>query len=230
VSRTIPARYDVHPAEQFGKRVSGALDAGIQILDVGSGRRPAIASEDRPPGVRYAGLDISAAELAAAPAGSYTDHVVADIAVSVPDLDAQFDLIVSWQVLEHVRDTERALANLRAYLRPRGRLLALLSCRLSINGLLNAAIPPRVGSWLMRRLLGRDPESVFPAYYDRCTATELDHLLAAWTMADVTPLYVGASYFNFSMALRDAYLAYESWAYRGGRADLATHYLIDARR
>ena len=40
------------------------------------------------------------------------------------------------------------------------------------------------------------------------------------------PVYLGASYFNFSLALRDVYVAYENWSARTGRADLATHYLI----
>jgi hypothetical protein len=82
----------------------------------------------------------------------------------------------------------------------------------------------------MRHLLRRDPESVFPAHYDRCYASALAPLLAGWSESDVRPLFQGGAYLNFALPLRDAYFAYESWACRTGRANLATHYLVVARR
>jgi len=206
------------------------LRPNMAILDVGSGRRPALTSADRPVGSRYVGLDLSAAELRRAPAGAYDEHVVADIGEPIAELRDGFDLIVSWQVLEHVRDMQRALDHARSYLRPSGRFVALLSGRYSVFGTLNTLMPAGLGVWLLRCLLRRDPESVFPAYYDRCSGSELGHLMAAWTEAEITPLYLGASYFNFSATLRDVYLSYENWACRSGRGDLATHYMIVARR
>jgi SAM-dependent methyltransferase len=228
VSRPIPTRYERHPSEWFTDAIHAKLCPGMAILDIGSGRRPALASAHRPAGARYVGLDLSAAELARAPADAYDERIVADIAEPVERLRGQFDLIVSWQVLEHVRDMERALHHARCYLRPGGSFVALLSGRYSVNGVLNAALPPAVSVWLMRCLLGRDPESVFPAYYDGCTHGDLRRLMSDWTDAAIAPLYLGGSYFNFSLPLRDFYLAYESWACRTRRLDLATHYLVDA--
>ena len=228
--RPIPPRYDQHPSQLFAEAVHANLRPGLAILDVGSGRRPALDPASRPPASRYAGLDISASELELAPPGSYSDHVVADITRPLPELSERFDLIVSWQVLEHVSDTGRALANLRAYLRPGGRLVAILSGRFSIFGMLNTVVPSSAGVWLMRHLLRRPPDSVFPAHYDRCHASALEDVLAGWSSAEVRPIYQGGSYFNFCLPLRSAYFGYENWAERSGRANLATHYLIVSER
>ena len=226
----IPERYDRHPSTLFADAVRAELRAGISILDVGSGRRPALAPDARPPGCVYAGLDVSRAELELAPPGSYGEHVVADVTAPVAALRERFDLIVSWQVLEHVPDTARALANMREYLVPGGRLVALLSGRFSVFGVVNSVIPARLGVLLMKHLLRRDPDSVFPAHYDCCHAGALHELLAPWRHAEVIPIYQGGAYFNFALPLRAAYFTYENWAARGGHANLATHYLLVCER
>ncbi len=226
MSAPIPARYDHHPAQLFADAVRAELRPGIAILDVGSGRRPALEPPARPPGCSYAGLDLSARELALAPAGSYGESVVGDVTTPIERLRGRFDLVVSWQVLEHVSDTGRALENMRAYLRPGGRLVALLSGRFSAFGVVNAAIPARLGVALMRRLLRRDPESVFPAHYDRCHAAALRRLVGPWTRAEVIPIFQGGAYFNFALPLRSAYFVYENWAHRTKKDALATHYLV----
>ena len=230
MSVQIPSRYDSPPAGQFAAAIESLLRPDSRILDVGSGRRPAIAQPDRPPGTHYVGLDLSPSELARAPKGSYDEMVVADVADRRATLEQQFDLIVSWQVLEHVPSLDAAVENLRDYLRPGGRMVALLSGRFSVNGVLNTLIPAGAAAWLMHRLLGRDPETVFAAYYDRCYASALGELMRPWSEATVTPLFQGAAYFNFFLPLRSLYFAYENWAWRSGRDDLATHYLVLSRR
>jgi hypothetical protein len=122
------------------------------------------------------------------------------------------------------------MANLRAYLRPGGRMVALLSGRFSINAMLNVLLPRGVAMWLMRRLLGRDPESVFPAYYDSCYATGLAEVMKPWSEVEVTPLFQGGAYFNFALPLRSVYFKYENWACRSSHTNLATHYRIVALR
>jgi SAM-dependent methyltransferase len=230
VNRALPARYDHHPADLFADEIRAVLRPDMAILDVGSGRRPALALADRPSDCHYVGLDLLAAELERAPIGAYDEYVVADICDPVDELRDRFDLVVSWQVLEHVRDTRSAIASAHRYLRPGGTFVGLLSGRRSVNAVLNRVMPERAGVWLMRRLLHRDPESVFATHYDQCSGAELRAIMVSWEEAEITPLYLGASYFNFSPALRDAYLAYESWAWRTGRDGLATHYLVVARR
>lgn len=230
MSGRVPARYDIPPAELFAAEIRSLLRPGLRILDVGSGRRPVLAPAERPPGARYVGLDLSAVELAAAPPGSYDEAIAADVAARETELEGQFDLAVSGQVFEHVRPLHRALVNVHDYLRPGGGMVALLSGRYSINGVLNTLLPAGVAVRLMRRLLHREPGSVFPAYYDSCYESALVKLLAPWSQARVTPLFQGGAYFNFALPLRSAYFVYENWAERSGRANLATHYVIVALR
>ncbi len=146
----------------------------------------------------------------------------------LPELDGRFDLIVSWQVLEHVKPLGVAMENLRSYLRPGGLLVAQMSGKFSAFGLVNAVVPQRVGTLAMKRLLNRDPETVFPAYYDGCTYRRLGQMLGSWSEVAILPRYNGSSYFRFLAPIHAIYMLYEDWAYRGQHRNLATHYLVTA--
>lgn len=226
----IPPRYAQSLATVFDRAVRDRLAVGTAILDVGSGRTPVVPRAGLVRDRRYVGLDLSASELLAAGAGAYSETHVSDLTHRVEELVGAFDLIVSRYVFEHVKDMAAALENLRAYLRPGGHLVAMLSGTFSVQGVLNRLIPRSLGARLMRGLLARDPDSVFPAYYDRCHHGALTRLLEPWAGAEVTPFYQGGAYFNFSLLLRSVYFAFEDWAWRTGRVNLATHYLIVARR
>lgn len=226
----LPMRYSDPWVELFETRSRPALTKGARVLDVGSGRRPALRPGERPPDCEYVGLDLSGAELAAAPPGSYDETIEADIMKPLPSQRERFDLIVSWQVLEHVAQLDQCLENLRSYLRPGGTLVSLLSGRNACFAVLNRLLPDRVGSWVMQQALDRQPDTVFPANYDGCTEDGLYERLAPWSRREVVPLYRGAGYFRFSANLQRAYLRYEDWALARGRANLASHYLIVAER
>ena len=94
----------------------------------------------------------------------------------------------------------------------------------------NRVIPQRLGVGAMKHLLGRDPESVFPAYYDGTRYSALRRTFHSWESADIVPQFRGATYFSFNRALQLVYLSYENWAARMQRANLATHYLVEAAR
>jgi SAM-dependent methyltransferase len=201
----------------------------MAVLDAGAGRAPSIPPDRRPRGWRYAGLDLSLAELQQAPGGSYDEIWQGDLRDRQPELAERFDLVLSWQVLEHVKPLEAAFENLRAYLRPGGTLVAQFSGAFSIFGLINRAIPAQAGVWAMERLLNRDPETVFPAHYDRCWHGAIERMLKPWSGARIEPRYLAAGYFSFSTPAEWAYLQYENWAARGHK-NLATHYLVVARK
>jgi SAM-dependent methyltransferase len=222
-------RYAPGWRDEFIELVQRSLIPAAVVLDVGGGRRPVLDPARRVSSSRYVGLDLSRVELEAAPPGSYDDVVVADLANHQAVFASSFDLIVAYQVLEHVPSLVSALENLRSYLRPQGRLLALVSGAFSAFAILNRLLPGRLGVFAMRRLLGRNPGSVFHAYYDRCWYSALVSILSEWSTYDIVPVYRGADYFGFSSALNRAYLTYEDWAARGHR-NLATHYVINAVR
>jgi SAM-dependent methyltransferase len=212
----------------FYDYVTRVVAPGASILDVGSGASPAIPRELRPRGCHYVGLDISPSELAAAPARSYDETFIADLLELRPELEGRFDLVVSWQVLEHVRSLPAALAAIHAYLRPGGHLAALLSGRWALFAVANRVIPRRLGVRLMGATLERDPNTVFPAHYDRATMSDLTSVLRAWSDQEVVPRYRGAGYLCAFPRLQALYLLYEGWA--ESHPNLATHYLVFAQK
>jgi len=230
LSGELPLRYQHKLQFEFDQLVDAALQPGMSVLDVGSGRRPCVPVDRRPPGCTYVGLDISGEELETAPPGSYDRFVVADVSDRAVDLGSQFDLVLSFQVLEHVRPLEAAFENLRHYLKPGGRLIAQFSGGLSAFGLLGRAVPHRVSRTVLQHLLGRDPEKVFPAHYDHCWASAVRRMLRPWSSALVIPLHRGASYFHFAKPLRAGYLLYEEWVQTRNLENLASYYIVDAVR
>jgi SAM-dependent methyltransferase len=227
-----PARYDTDWGQDFHSAIRSRLRDGMSILDVGSGRSPTLDATDRPSATHYVGLDPSQAELDAADAGVYDEKHVADIASRRDSLVGRFDLIVSWQVIEHVKDVEAAFQNMREYLQPGGAMVLMFSGRWSPFALAGRVLPFYIGkpivSRIMKRSASRGP--VFPAYYDKCYDTEMRRLLTGWTAATITPYYRGAAYLNFSALAFRAYLAYENTIAARRVANLATHYMVVAER
>lgn len=214
----------------FHTAIQSELRPGSVVIDVGGGRHPAIARPDLPPGATYIGIDLSGRELAAAPPGSYDRVILGDVVERHPYLEGCADLVVSWQVLEHVAPLSDAISNIYHYLRPGGLFVAQLSGGRSAFALVNRMIPHRLAKVAMKRLLQRDPVSVFPAPYDRCTYSALSRILADWSDVRILPRYRGAEYFGFLPPLQTLYVRLEDLIVRGDHKDLATHYLVVARR
>lgn len=226
----LPARYRCSQLDAFWELVGSLLRPGMRILDVGSGRHPSIAPHRRPAGCAYVGLDLTAHELDAAPPGSYSDAVVADITQFVPELEQSFDLAVSWQVLEHVKPLDAAFENVRRYLRPGAHFVTQFSGTFSAFGILNQLLPRRLSETAVHRLTHRDRASIFPAYYHHCWYTAIERVLQSWQSYQITPRYLGADYFAFSRPLQAVYLMYEESAARRGWRNLAGYYLVHAVR
>lgn len=101
-------------AAQIGSVCAGLEGRGLEIVDVGCGDRPYEALL-RPVTARYVGVD-------------WTARPNVDVVAPAEDLpfaDASFDLLLSTQVLEHVDDPARVVAESYRVLRPGG--LALIS-------------------------------------------------------------------------------------------------------
>jgi SAM-dependent methyltransferase len=226
----LPGRYDHRMQDVFLQRLDAVRRPGQAVLDVGAGRAPTIAPEDRPAGWTYTGLDIDDAELRAAPPGAYDGAIVHDLTVPRPELDGAFDLVLSWQVLEHVRPLDAALEGIRRVLRPGGTLIAQLSGGRSLHGVGSRVLPHRVRSRAMHRLIGAVEEEKFPTAFDRCSSSALQRMLAPWESAEITPFYRAAPYLGFARPLQRAYLAYENAIAARDVRGLATHYLVVARR
>jgi SAM-dependent methyltransferase len=144
-----------------------------------------------------------------------------------PEQIGMFDAVVSWQVLEHVRSLPAAFGSMRRVLRGGGLLGALLSGRWAVFAVANRVVPHAVAARLLQARLARDPDSVFPARYDRATRNGIEAALVGWTDVEIVPRYRGATYLNGAPRLQQLYLTYENWA-ASGHPNLATHYLVFA--
>jgi SAM-dependent methyltransferase len=226
----LPPRYELEWGTEFWELVNRALFPGASILDVGAGRRPTIPRVKRPTGTHYVGLDVAAEELRAAPAGAYDEAVVGDAQVSLPALAGRFDLIVSWNVLEHIRHLDRAASVLHEYAKPGGALVACMAGRNAVFAVANRLLPPRIGARLVSRLRRRAVEDVFPAYYDHCTARGLARAFVHWEQLEIVPLWHAADYFDLLPWAQRLYLVYENWAARQALTGLSTHYVVGARK
>ena len=140
------------------------------VGDVGGGKKPFAAAAGLDAGDReYVGLDIDPAELAAAPAGTYTRTEVIDICRPPAALHQHFDLIICRNTLEHVQDAQAALAGLFATLEPGGRCFVKVPCRKAAFARLNRALPERLKRRLMHGIFPHKKGDGFPAFYDRAT-------------------------------------------------------------
>jgi SAM-dependent methyltransferase len=226
----LPERYDDLFDGAFRRVVAETLTPEVRILDVGAGRQPILTKDQRPEGSYYVGLDLSRRELETAPPGSYDEMIIGDVRRHSPELDRRFDLVVSFQVLEHVKPLEAAIRNVGAYLRPGGRLVAQFSGTFSAFGLINQVVPHKLARPVMSRLLRREPETVFPAHYHHCWYTAIVPMFSTWKAANVIPRFLAAPYFSFAPPLMALYLGYEEWASRSNHPNLASYYLVDALR
>jgi ubiquinone/menaquinone biosynthesis C-methylase UbiE len=209
--------------------VEATLSAGMTVLDVGSGRAPIVPAVNRPAGVHYVGLDISADELEVAGPGAYDEALVSDITQFDAAYADRFDLVISLYMLEHVRPIDAALENMRRYLKPGGRLLAQFAGGRSLTARLNRLMPDRFARTVVSQVIpGRVPANVFPTEYDRCTASAIRSIMGNWSVGDVTPQHTGAVNFAFSNLVLRAYLSAEDALVN--RPDAATRYLLTAIR
>ena len=140
-------RYQGSWSDILLKYCAPALREGITILDVGSGRTPAIHPLDRPLGVTYIGLDVSEEELMSAPPGSYDRVIAKDLTHQVAELTDSIDLVISLHVLEHIFPMESAIRNVHCYLRQDGHFVALFSGRNAHFAWLNRLYHASWGNW-----------------------------------------------------------------------------------
>ena len=225
----LPPRYAEQIRERFDALAAPGLREGATVLDLGSGRDPVYPVGGRPAGLRYIGLDVSAHELEVAPPGSYDETIVSDAAVPVPALEGRCDLIVSWQVFEHLGDLPATVANLRRYLMPDGRLVAMLSGRFAAFALANAVLPARVGNAVASRVLGvpqrghASPRTTTTATRRPCAAPSATGGASSWCPS------TAARCTSASRRLPSRpTCATRIWADRRRIETLATHYLLCA--
>ena len=208
--RLLPQSFRVDGSKDFKQRiVPNHLRSGFVVYDVGGGGRPCVDIETkRRLDLKLVGLDIDEEEFAKAPVGLYDRTIVIDVAAYSEDSVA--DLVVCKSTLEHVGDTEAALAAMARLLKPSGTLLVFAPSRNALYARLNLLLPERLKRRLLSTFLPNQADHLgFPARYNHCTPRDFRRFASGQGLEikELRPYYI-SSYFSVVFPL---YVAWRVW-------------------
>jgi SAM-dependent methyltransferase len=181
-------------------------------------------------GLTLTGVDLDEAQFAKAPRGLYDPAITADITTYQEQNAA--DLVVCKSTLEHVRDTEAALARMARLLNPGGTLLVFVPSRNALYARLNVLLPERLKLRLLSAFMPSQADHLgFPAIYDHCTPHHFRRFAARYGLQikELRPYYI-SSYFS---VVFPAYFLWRVWilAYRAiAREHAAESFVMIARK
>ena len=98
--------------------------AGVSVLDVGCGKG-AFSRRLMSAGAKVSGIDITDEFVEVAARNVPAAEFKAASATDIPFESGSFDLVFCFEVLEHVPDTEKAIAEMVRVLKPGGRILII---------------------------------------------------------------------------------------------------------
>ena len=138
------------PRQQAQALVTRALTirTAPRVLEAGCGAR---AHLDYPADARLVGIDILRSQLLR---NGATSRLAQGDVTALPVASASADLVVCWDVLEHLTAPERAIAEIARVLRPGGLAVVALPNILSLKGLVTRFTPWWFHVWVYRRVLG----------------------------------------------------------------------------
>lgn len=208
--RRLPEQYRIDGNRDFVDSFVGPyLFEGARVYDVGGGKNPLIDRETKARlRLDVVGLDIDAEELARAPEGLYDRSICADVTAYRGEGDA--DLVICQALLEHVRDTDAAIAAISSMLKPGGVALLFVPSGNAVFARLNRLLPQRLKQALLYVIYPQTRRNQgFPAYYDRCTPHGLRSLAEVHGLqVQALRVYFSSSYFTFLFPL---HVAWRAW-------------------
>lgn len=154
-------------------------DLGLtRFCEIGGGRDPLFTPEEVAPlGIDYTVNDISARELEKAPQAFRTAcfDIAGDLSAAGV-APAQYDLMFSRMVFEHVRDVEQAWTNIHTLLAPGGVALAFFPTLYALPFVANHLMPEWLSGGIVKAFYANRGEETddpkFPAVYDWCFSSE----------------------------------------------------------
>lgn len=192
-----------------------AMQRGAVLYDVGGGSQPYVnRSVKQQYDMTVIGLDISATELADAPAGIYDRTIAADLCTYRGEGDA--DIVICQATMEHVPDGAGAIAAIASILKPGGRAYIFAPSRNALFARLNLLLPQAVKEKILFALFpakatGHDG---FPAFYDKCTPHQIAALAAKnGLLVEQRALFWTSSYFTIFVPAYLLWRAYQGLSY-----------------
>jgi SAM-dependent methyltransferase len=140
-----------------------AVREKVRVLEAGCGSVTYLDFRDK---AYVVGLDLSERQLERN--ASLDERILGDVE-SYPLPSREYDVIVCWNVLEHVPHPERAIRNFGSAVRDDGIVIIAIPNVRSIKGLVTKFTPYRFHLWVHRSLLGRadagtDGRGPFPTF------------------------------------------------------------------
>jgi SAM-dependent methyltransferase len=230
--RLLPRSFRVDGSKDFKQRiVPSYLRPGLVVYDIGGGARPCVDLETkRRLGLTVAGVDLDKEQFAKAPRGLYDRAIIADI-TTYQEENAAY-LVVCKSTLEHVQDTEAALAGMARLLNPGGTLLVFVPSRNALYARLNVLLPERLKLRLLAAFMPNQADHLgFPAVYDHCTPHDFRQFAArhGLQIKELRPYYI-SSYFSVVFPI---YFLWRVWilSYRAmAREGAAETFVLIARK
>jgi len=131
----------------------------LRVLDAGCGTQNYLRFDRK---VHVTGIDISAAQLDKNP--ELSERIVGDLQTYELPATA-YDVVVCWDVLEHLKDPRSALIRIANAVAPGGILVVGSPNPSSLKGLVTRLTPYRFHVWVYRRFFNNDRGgNPFPTY------------------------------------------------------------------
>jgi 2-polyprenyl-6-hydroxyphenyl methylase/3-demethylubiquinone-9 3-methyltransferase len=210
LDRLLPVEYRVDGNSDFKSQFAPRfVRLGALTYDVGGGKRLFFSAlEKESHQLRVVGVDIDAQELARAAPGCFDNLICADVTQYTGNADGE--LVVCCTLLEHVKNTDAAIACIASLLKKDGIALIFVPSRRALFAKLNLLLPERLKRWLLFSIFPEtSPKQGFPSYYDRCSPEEMQRLCQKhWLTVIEAKYYFVSSYFSFFFPL---YLLWRAW-------------------
>lgn len=155
--------------ESLPEIVGSRIARGMAVCEIGGGANPLLPRAERERlGLTYTVVDIDPLELAKAS----PDVVKVQLDITSAPLAASFDVVISKQLAEHVRDPLAMHRNVWAMLRPGGRAIHFFPTLYAAPFVVNRLVPERMASTLLIALqphrVSSGSHGKFPAHYRWC--------------------------------------------------------------
>ncbi len=165
----------------FRQRMLQELRPDMRILDLGAGRGKSADLDFREHCSVVAGVDVDDAVLS----NPHLHEARMIVDGAIPYTAESFDLVFSYDVLEHVAAPEEFFNEVARVLKPGGVFLAKTPNRRHYVAFFARWLPAMVQRWVHRQT-GRDLQDTFPTLYRCNTPRALRRLAAECGLSDVT--------------------------------------------
>jgi SAM-dependent methyltransferase len=217
--------------EEAIARYMNVLQPPAIIVDAGGGQKCDFARyRDIGSGVRIIAVDVSEDELANN--HDVDEKRVADVTKDLPFKTGEVDMVVSYSLFEHLRNSEAFVINSSRVLKPGGYFIHLFASKFAPFAIANQLLPTELSKRLLKMLKPESSGIGFDAYYDKAYASAITQLLIrhGFEVVSLRTRYYQSRYWDFFVPLFLLSVLYELVVYTIDAENLAAHVLVVAKK